>query len=149
MSNSEASETTKYVDDKTISDDTLLYRRVMNQPDPPASQIVWDENKNKWRPSSVAFCDHKDGSAMSIAIDDTLRKENLTPDSLLIGHENFSLAMFPARIARENAQGIIRNPLEGDPAHGEVFGKKTKAVKRALANGSEWYIEPNIPSSNN
>lgn len=148
MSNSEESENTKYVDDKTISDDTLLYRRVLNQPDPPASQIIWDENKNNWRPSSVAFCDHRDGSAMSIAIDDTLKKESLSPDSLLIGHDNFSLAAFPARIARENAQGIIRNPLENDPAHGEVFGKKTKGVKRALANNSHWYIEPNIPPPN-
>ena len=66
---------------------------------------------------------------MSIAIDDTLTEINLSPESLLIGHEGFSLAAFPALIARENNQGIMRNPLENDPAHGEVFGKKTKGVK--------------------
>ncbi len=145
MSSNEVSE---YVDDKTIDDDTLLYRRIMNQPDPPVSQIIWDDNKKSWRPSSIAFCDHPNGSAMSVAIDDTLKKEGLSPDALLAGHENFSLALFPTRIARENAQGVIRNPLENDPAHGEVFGKKTKSVKRAFANGSYWYIEPNIPSPN-
>lgn len=148
MSNSEESQNTIYVDDETISNDTLLYRRVLNQPDPPVSQIVWDSNQACWRPSSIAFCDHKDGSAMSIAIDDTLKKEGLEPDSLLIGHENFSLATFPAIVARNKAQGIIRNPLKNDPAHGEVFGNKTSSVRRALAKGSKWYKAPNIPPPN-
>jgi hypothetical protein len=82
---------------------------------------------------------------MSIAIDDTLRELQISPKSVLIGHDGFSLAAFPAKVPRENEQGIMRKPLENDPAHGEVFGKKTKSVKKALANNSHWFIEPDIP----
>jgi len=138
-------EDTEHQDDKTIANDTLLYRRVINQPNPPAKQIVWDDNKNCWRPSSAAFTDHPNGSPMSVALGDTLQEEGLEPNSVLDGHENFCLVSFPASIPRSKAQGIMRKPLEGDPAHGEVFGKKTKSVKRALANNSEWHVPPNQP----
>jgi hypothetical protein len=146
VSTREGSEYTDYLDDETISDDTLLYRRVLNQADPPVRQIIWDDNNKRWRPSSVAFDDHRDGSPMSIAIDDTLRELKMCPESVLKGHEGFSLAAFPAKVARQNGQGVMRKPLENDPAHGEVFGKKTKSVKKALAINSHWYIEPDIPS---
>ena len=151
MSSNEQEENT-YPDDKTIDNDTLLYRRVMNQPNPPVRQIVWDGNKSCWRPSSVAFTDNR-GSPMSIAIGDTLEKEGLEPDSVLIGHENFSLVSFPAKIPRDKKLGVIRKPIEedleqgvvADPAHGEVVGKKTNGVKRYLKDNAEWYIEPDLP----
>ena len=125
----------------------------MNQFNPPVKQIVWDDNKNCWRPSSVAFTDHRDGSPMSVALGDTLEEEGLEPDSVLVGHENFSLVSFPAKIPRSKGLGIIRKPIVGDPehgivadpAHGEVFGKKTKGVRNALKNNAEWYIEPDLP----
>ena len=151
MSSNEQEENTN-PDDKTIDNDTLLYRRVMNQPNPPVRQIVWDGNKRCWRPSSVAFTDNR-GSPMSIAIGDTLEKEGLEPDSVLIGHENFSLVSFPAKIPRDKKLGVIRKPIEedleqgvvADPAHGEVVGKKTNGVKRYLKDNAEWYIEPDLP----
>jgi hypothetical protein len=82
---------------------------------------------------------------MSIAIDDTLRELQMSPESVLIGHEGFSLAAFPAKVPREHKQGVMRKPLENDPAHGEVFGKKTKSVQRALAKNSHWCVDPNLP----
>ena len=97
----------------------------MNQAEPPVKQIIWDGNKNCWRPSSIAFSNHRDGSAMSVALGDTLEKEGLSPDTVLEGHKGFSLVSFPAKIARNKKQGIMRKPLDGDPAHGEVFGEKT------------------------
>lgn len=50
---------TEYTDDETIDNSTILYRRIMNQTEPPVRQIIWDDNKNCWRPSSVAFSDHQ------------------------------------------------------------------------------------------
>jgi len=138
------SETDVYKDDKSIDDNTLLYRRILNQPDPPAKQIVWDANKGCWRPSSIAFTDHKNGSPMSIAIGDTLKQNNLEPESILEGHENFSLVSFPAKAARGEARGVMRKPLENDPAHGEVFGKKTRGFKKVLVNASKWCVEPDL-----
>ncbi|MDP2200826.1 MAG: hypothetical protein Q8K07_02315 [Methylicorpusculum sp.] len=145
MSTSETLNYENFLDDETIGADTFLYRRILNQPDPPVRQIVWDDNKQCWRPSSVAFDNHPNGSPMSVAIDDTLKANNLSPDSLLVGHEDFSLAIFTAKVARDNNQGVIRKPLDNDPAHGEVFGKKTKSVKKALAKNSTWYREPDLP----
>lgn len=142
---SAADEPEEMEDDKTIDDDTLLYRRVMNQPCPPVKQIIWDDNTNCWRPSSAVFTNHPDGSPMSIALGDTLEQEGLSPDSVLIGHENFSLVSFPAYIPRSKNQGIMRKPLENDPAHGEVFGKKTGGVKKTLQKNSTWYKEPDLP----
>lgn len=146
MPESDQQENTEYIDDNTIDDNTLLYRRIMNQAEPPVKQIIWDDNKNCWRPSSVSFSDHSNGSPMSVALGDTLKKEGLEPESVLDGHDSFSLASFPASVARAKEQGIMRKPLEDDPAHGEVFGKKTRGVKRFLADNSEWCVEPNIPN---
>lgn len=132
------------VDDTSIGDATFLYRRVLNNPDPPVKQIIWDDNKKCYRPSSAAFTDHPNGSPMSVAIDDTLEELGIDPGSILENHKGYLLAKFPAKIARENNQGIARKPLEGDPAHGEVFGKKTKGVKKALATASTWHVEPKL-----
>lgn len=145
MSAKEQTESPENSDDKTIDDETLLYRRIMNQPNPPVSQIIWDANEKCWRPSSAAFTDHPNGSPMSIALGDTLEEQGLTPDSVLKGHENFSLVSFPARIPRSRGLKVMRKPLEGDPAHGEVAGKKTKSIKKFLANNSTWYKEPSLP----
>ena len=132
-------------DDKSILDDTFLYRRIINQPNPPVKQIVWNYNENCWRPSSIAFSDHPDGSAMSVAIDDTLRQNSLAPESVLNGHEGYSLAAFRAKSAREKGLGVERKPLDNDLAHGEVFGKKTGSVKKHLADAAEWIVPPDLP----
>lgn len=129
MPANEQPEDTDYLDDKTIDDETLIYRRIMNQPYPPVKQIIWNENDNCWRPSTAAFSDHRDGSPMSVALGDTLEKEGLEPESVLEGHEGFSLVSFPAKIPQSKNLGIMRKPLEHDPAHGEVFGKKLEELK--------------------
>ena len=140
------SDDSEVVDDKSIQDDTLLYRRVLNQPDPPVKQIIWDGNLNCWRPSSAAFDNHKDGSGMSVALGDALAKNGLSPESVLDGHEGFSLVCFEASVPRAKQQKIIRKPLVNDPAHGEVVGKKTTSVKRAMVKSSRWVVQPNLPA---
>lgn len=49
---------------------------------------------------------------------------------------------FTAGLARGNRQGIMRKPLPEEPAHAEVFGKKTRGVKRAFAKHCDWIILP-------
>jgi len=48
-----------------------------------------------------------------------------TAESVLEGHEGFGLVSFVAGLARQLNQGIRRKPLDDEPAHAEVFGKKT------------------------
>ncbi|MEW8691415.1 MAG: hypothetical protein AB2535_10025 [Candidatus Thiodiazotropha endolucinida] len=132
-----------YTDDETIDNETLLLRRV---PSTPKLTIIWDSNLNTWRPSSAAFDNHPNGSPMSIVLSDTLDETERPYESVLQGHEGFSLAAFKARIARENNQGIAREPTTEEPAHGVVFGDKTKSVRKKLAKASNWIVEPDLPN---
>jgi hypothetical protein len=128
--------TDSFVDDKTIIDAAPLWRRI------PRHHFVSDEKLGCVRPSSAAFEDHPNGTPMSVVLGQEVLDAGRVAESVLAGHDGFGLASFPAGLAREQGQGIIRKPLSEEPAHAEVFGKKSKAVKRALAKGCEWIIPP-------
>lgn len=134
----------EYTDDISIKDAILLLRRV---PSKPKLTVIWDSNLNCWRPSSAAFDDHKNGSPMSITLSDTLGEIGRSYESVLSGYEDgFSLAAITAGIVREHDQGAAREPTDDEPAHGVVFGKKTRGVKRKLAKASVWIVEPDLPA---
>ena len=125
-----------YVDDPTTGDDAPLWRRV------PPRHFVFDDNLGIWRPSSAAFEDHPDGSPMSVVLGQEVLAEGRTTDSVLDGYDEFGLVSFPAELARVAGQGIMRRPLAEEPAHAEVFGKKTRSVKKALAKNCQWLVAP-------
>ncbi len=127
---------TTYVDDLTIKNEAPLWRRV------PPHHFVFDDNRGTWRPSSAAFDDHPNGTPMSVVLGEDVAAASRTADSVLAGHEGFGLVSLPAGLARENRQGIVRRPLPDEPAHAEVFGKKTRGVRKALAKGSKWIVPP-------
>ena len=125
-----------YEDDSTIADDAELWRRI------PPRHIVPDNTNGGVRISKAAFEDHPNGSPMSV----TLAKESLAAGrgayALLIGHIDFCLASITAGTARSLKQGIMRKPLVDDPAHAEVFGKKTDSVRKKLSKAAKWVIAP-------
>jgi hypothetical protein len=125
-----------YADDPTIPDPSELWRRI------PPKQIVPDENLGGLRPSSAAFDNHRNGSPMSVHLADVLAELGRGPNTVLVGHDDFALAAITAGLARECGQGVARDPLPEEPAHGLVFGKKTKAVRKILALGYRWVIPP-------
>lgn len=125
-------------DDLTIRDECELLRRIPVKPD---INIIWDANQRRWRPTSASFRDHPNGSPMSIALGDELKKADRNPAEVLIGHENFALAAITAGTARENQQRIVRDPLPEESAHGLVVGKKKKESSR-MAKAAHWVIAP-------
>ena len=127
-----------YVDDLTIEDDAPLWRRV------PPWHFVFDENLGRPRPSKAAFEDHPDGSPMSVALGQEVLESGRTAESLLEEYDRFGLASFIAGFAREKGQGVVRSPLPEEPAHAEVFGKKTEGVRRAFAKKCIWVVPPPI-----
>ncbi|MBM4092888.1 MAG: hypothetical protein FJ276_26295 [Planctomycetes bacterium] len=129
-----------YVDDLTISDASPLWRRI------PPWHFVFDQNLGRVRPSTAAFEDHPDGTPMSVVLGDEVLGAAREPQSVLTGHEGFGLVTFPAKVARANGQAIVRKPLDAEPAHAEVFGKKTTAVKKAFVKASEWIVRPPTPA---
>lgn len=125
------------VDDVTILDSDPLWRRI------PPHHFVRDDNRGGgYRPSSAAFDDHPDGTPMSVVLGREVLAAGRLPESVVTGHSGFGLVTFDAQIARSVNQGIMRKPVPGEPAHAEVFGKKTKAVKTKLSRNSTWIIPP-------
>ncbi|NLX56655.1 MAG: hypothetical protein GXY58_16220 [Planctomycetaceae bacterium] len=127
-------------DDKSISDDSQLWRRI------PPWHIVDDKNFGRKRISKAAFEDHPDGSAMSVVLGDEVLAAGRQPSSVVAGHAGFCLAAVSAGVARSLKQGISRQPLEDEPAHAEVFGKKTDGVRKGFAKAAVWIIGPDEDS---
>ena len=126
----------EYTDDDTILREVELYRRI------PPEWLVRDQNLGIVRPSSQAFQDSRDGTPMSVALSDVLLAAGREPGSVLAGLEGFALASITAGLARECRQGIQRDPIQEEPAHAFVFGKKTSGVKSRFAKECRWVIQP-------
>lgn len=58
------------------------------------------------------------------------------------GYEHCGVASFSARQARDIGLDVIPAPQLDNPAHAYVTGKKTKAVKRKLANLAVLIVKP-------
>ena len=128
-----------HVDDPTISDAAELWRRISPK------HFVLDENRNLVRPSSAAFDDHPNGSPMSVFLADEVTQTGRGPLAVLANHHGFALASITAGLARACGQGVARDPLPHESAHGVVFGRKTDSVRRTLAMGSRLVVSPTMP----
>ena len=125
-----------YVDDLTICDASRLLRRI------PPWHFVFDDNLDRWRPKSAAFANHPNGSPMSVLVADVVEDTGRSLADALTNYPGFALASITAGLARKCEQGIAREPLEDEPAHAVVFGRKTKGVQRRLAKKCEWVLPP-------
>src|SRR4051794_482189 len=119
-------------DDSTIPDEALLWRRV------PRRHWVPDETLGM-RPSSAAFEDDSDTETMSVV----LASAGRNPHTAVANLPGFALVALFAGHLRAWGQGVIRDPLPGDPAHCLVVGdKRRKSVRRQIAAGAIWVIHP-------
>ena len=125
-----------YEDDKSILDDAELWRRI------PPWHVVEDKNRGGMRISKAAFEDHPGGSPMSVIIGEEVLAAGRQAHSVVAGYDNFCIASVTAGLARSLNQGIMRNPLDDEPAHAEVFGKKTDSVRKKFAREASWVIGP-------
>jgi hypothetical protein len=125
-----------YADDPTIRDDANLLRRIS------PNHFVFDETRGVVRPSSAAFADHPNGSPMSVVLAEVVRREGRLLESLLSNFPGYALASITARVARECGQAVCRDPLPDESGHAVVFGTKSRAVKRRMAQASAWEIWP-------
>jgi hypothetical protein len=129
------------VDDGSIANDASLLRRI--RPD----QIVDDENSGARRPSSAAFKDPE----LSVDAEPILRANGLDWKFSVQGHEGYSLVQFKAGRARAKALPVIHKPINGNPAHTEVHGRKTQGIANHLVAGATWVhlsSETDRPGSN-
>jgi hypothetical protein len=127
-----------FPDDQSIEDNTSLLRRI------PPRHCIFDENENRWRPSSAAFEDDDDGDPMSIYLSTILFQEKRELSDVLVGHDGYSLASITAGLARANNQTVRPDPLPEESSHGVVCGDKGKnkksAPKKRFAMAATWII---------
>lgn len=120
--------------DASIHDESVLWRRI------PPWHIIYDENLGRWRPSSSAFADDPDGQSMSVVLAEAVGGRSGA--EILTGHEGFALAAVSVGVVRACGLGVVRDPLESEPAHALVVGPKPKAVQRRLAKAAAWVVPP-------
>lgn len=125
-----------YEDDPSILDDAELWRRI------PPWHIVEDNNRGGKRISKAAFEDHPDGTPMSVVLGQEVVAAGRDRYSVIAGNDNFCLASVTAGLARSLNQGIVRKPRDIEPAHAEVFGRKTDGVRKRFAREATWVIGP-------
>lgn len=122
----------EYVDDKSISDEEDLWRRLSEH------WVKYDDTLETNRVTSQAFQDSRDGTPTSASI----ASQHNGPEALLQGHDGYGIGCLVAGTARSCKQGITKHPEPDDPAHVYIFGKKTKMNRRCLANGCNLLIVP-------
>jgi hypothetical protein len=126
-----------YVDDLTITNDSVLWRRIIPQ------WIVPDSKKpSGWRPSSAAFDDSQDRSPMSVFLAEVVFATGRTSANLLTGFDGYGLVSLTAEAVRAQRQGVAPAPEPKEPAHAFVFGNKSSTVKRKLADSANWIHLP-------
>ena len=79
---------------------------------------------------------------MSVVLGDTLESEGRSPISALEKYPDHFLVAITAGDARAQGQDVERTPIEEEPAHGDVVGKKTRGRRRALCAAAEWIEGP-------
>jgi hypothetical protein len=125
-----------YEDDPSIPAGERLFRRIH------LKQIVKDEDTGLARVSSGAFRD-KD---LSINIETILREHGCDASHCLLGRQEHKLVSITAAISRGLNQVVCKDPLEGDPSHGLVYGSKSsRRVHEGLRSASVWEIPNRAP----
>lgn len=124
-------------DDLSIMDDWRLLKRI------PNDWVLWDENRNVWTISSMAFQGHRTNRrAFSVHLEPVLFENGLTHDFAVQDRNKFGLAALTAQQARSCQQVIQRDPQPDDPAHANVLGEKKDSIKKKLRDYAAWVIPP-------
>ncbi len=124
-----------YQDDPTISATTLLFRRIH------PVEVVRDENTGLCRVSSSAF----EKFELSVDIESIMQSIGKTPASSLADYPQHKLVGVLAKTARELGQAVCGDPTKDNPAHGLIYGKKSKAIRYKLSDASIWIIPQQAP----
>jgi hypothetical protein len=119
------------VDDPTIGDDVLLWRRIAPE------RVRVDHETGEQRPSDSAFRTEQ----MSVHIASLTGR-----DAVLANYPNHRLMELSAGEARGEGFIIVRDPLPEDPSHALVLRgdnpgqRPTKSQAKKLANCARWVV---------
>jgi hypothetical protein len=94
------------------------------------------------RISSGAFQNTSGTDGMSVVMEDSLRNEGRGAEELVAPYPGFGLISLTTGLCIEEEQEVRRLPVDEEPAHGEVLGKKTKGRSKRFAAAADWVIRP-------
>lgn len=128
---------TERQDDPSILDGTNLYRGIRRD------EVFWDSSRRCWRPSSAAF-QHLE---MSVAVGDRLSGDTCERADELSAYPGDDCVGLTAKFVRNHNQIVVRDPVEGQPAHGLVVGDKMHPAGRRkdFYRAAVWELEPTEP----
>lgn len=124
------------LDDSSIQNTDHVWRRI------PPYHLVFDDNHNKFRPSSAAFEDHPNGSPMSAQLASVLKTMGISPEAALKNYPKFGLVSLSVKLLRDTGQSIAFQPRQDQPGHVEVSGNKTKSIRRRWAKECQLLVVP-------
>lgn len=123
-------------DDRSISDETDLYRRV------PPDHYKVTANDVMVREGAFKNFPNPELRRMSVVLGDTLAELGRDPSSILEGHSGYGLVAIKAGCVRSEGQAVQRTPLDDEAAHGDVVGDKPAGRRKRFAKHAEWVIRP-------
>ena len=101
-----------------IADKDEMYRRFWN-----------DYLKDNGKISSAAFQNSSDTDEMSSDL-----AKLTTPHKTALNDPHFGVASFYAGGARALDQRVFHDPVENNPAHSTIKGKKSKSIRKKFAD---------------
>jgi len=123
------------VDDPTIGNDEILWRRIV--PD-----WLCRETDGTVRPAKVAFIDRLSGE-VSVHIASIMQDSSLA----LQGRPQDSLVAIRAGLPRSLGLAIVRDPKTEDPSHALICPSPTPGKARQIAKQSTWIVLHEPPAS--
>lgn len=124
---------TAWVDDPTIGDDAVLWRRINS------ADVVVDPATGAVRASTGAYLT----AEMSVHI-----ASETTVETVLANYPGFRLTAFTAGDARSAGCIVVRDPLAEDASHAIVCRsddhtrRLSKAQAKAIRNADHWVVGP-------
>jgi hypothetical protein len=120
-------------DDPSITDETLLYRRVTAEHYRRAAE--------GWTFTSGLFDNSSDGEQeMSVVIASKLEADGRTIEDLAL--PDIGWIAITAGVARNEGQAVAHAPEPDEPAHGAVCGAKGSKKRKRMKEAAEWVIYP-------
>lgn len=119
----------------TISNDDLLWRRIVNQP-----EWVNRNSDGSWRVSSAAFIDRHTGQVSAHLARLT------TQEKALAGRPDEGMIELIAGLPRSLGLIVAYDPKDEDPSHSLIYppagGAVSKSKARKLADAARWLVKP-------
>ena len=109
-----------------LDDGLIILRRVRDY------EVLEDDDGSP-RPSSQAFIQGGPEGNVSVYLASETTPERITRD-----YPGTYVAEVDIRTVREHDLDVERDPVEGDPGHCNITGRKTRSRTRAIARSSQW-----------